>query len=83
MPHLQQSDWSDQVLKMLVPREYLNDFAINHIEELPDEWIIELVEKEDRIPNTCKNQSALFFSLHFLMMKSIAKECADFMLKCF
>ena len=59
MPHPQQSDWADQVLKMLVPQEYLNDFAINHIEELPDEWLIELVEKEDRIPDILKGKDVV------------------------
>jgi len=38
------------VLKILVPEEYLRDFDPNSIENKPYEWIIELVEKEDRIP---------------------------------
>lgn len=59
MPHAKQSDWADQVLRIFVPREYLNDFAINHIEELPDEWVIELVEKEDRIPEALKDKEAV------------------------
>jgi len=37
MPHVRQSDFSEQALKVLVPSEYLNDFEANHIEEQPQE----------------------------------------------
>jgi hypothetical protein len=60
MPHARQSDFSEQALKVLVPSEYLNDFEANHIEEQPQEWIIELVEKEDRIPAVLKGKAVVF-----------------------
>lgn len=59
MPHPRQSDFIDQAMKIFVPQEYLNDFEANHIEERPDEWIIELVEKEDRIPNVLKGKDVV------------------------
>ncbi|MEJ7766895.1 MAG: hypothetical protein WKF89_03730 [Chitinophagaceae bacterium] len=43
-------------MKMFVPQEYLNDFVVNYIKERTDEWIIELVEKEDRIPDVLKGK---------------------------
>ena len=60
MPHAKQSDFIDQAMKMFIPSEYLRDFEPNHIEELPDEWIIELVEKEDRIPDALKDKQVVF-----------------------
>ena len=33
MPHAKQSDVLDQVVKLLVPEEYLQDFYVNHISE--------------------------------------------------
>ncbi|MCW5913794.1 MAG: hypothetical protein KIT66_04225 [Chitinophagaceae bacterium] len=59
MPHAKQSDFIDQAMKMFVPVEYLQDFEPNYIEELPDEWIIELVEKEDRIPEALKGKKVV------------------------
>ena len=50
MPHSKQSDILEQVVKLLVPQEYLNDFYVNHMSENTEEWILELVEKEERIP---------------------------------
>jgi hypothetical protein len=50
MPHPRQQNLAEEVYKVLIPSEYLNDFEVNHIENKPEEWIIELVEKEDRIP---------------------------------
>ena len=35
---------------ILIPQEYLKDFDIANIEDLPSEWIIDLFEKETRIP---------------------------------
>jgi len=37
-------------LKLLIPEEYLKDFDANSVENKPTEWVIELVEKEDRVP---------------------------------
>ena len=50
MPHPRQQNLAEEVYKVLIPSEYLVDFEVNHIENKPEEWIIELVEKEDRIP---------------------------------
>jgi hypothetical protein len=50
MPKQKQSDFNEQVLKMFIPEEYLKDFEPNSIEEKPGEWLIELVEKPDRVP---------------------------------
>lgn len=57
MPHTKQSDWAEQMLRMFVPQEYLNDFEINYVEESPEEWVIELIEnikKGRRITFTTK-----------------------------
>jgi hypothetical protein len=50
MPHPRQTNLSEQAYRIFVPQEYLNDFDVNYIEEQPNEWLIELVEKEDKIP---------------------------------
>ena len=50
MPHPRQANLAEESYKIFVPEEYLVDFAVNHIENKSDEWVIELVEKEDRIP---------------------------------
>jgi hypothetical protein len=59
MPHPKQSDFIEQAMKMFVPQEYLDHFETNHIEELANEWIIELVEKEDRIPEVLKDKDVV------------------------
>ena len=50
MPHARQSNIAEEIYKVLIPSEDLADFEVNHIDNKPQEWIIELVEKEDRIP---------------------------------
>lgn len=50
MPNIKQSDFNEEVLKILIPEEYLKDFDTNSVENKPTEWVIELVEKEDRVP---------------------------------
>ncbi|MEI6533685.1 MAG: hypothetical protein WCO06_07680 [Candidatus Roizmanbacteria bacterium] len=35
---------------ILIPQEYLKDFDVANIEDHPSEWIIDLFEKETRIP---------------------------------
>ena len=50
MPHPRQSNLAEESYKIFIPEEYLVDFEVNYIENKPHEWIIELVEKEDRIP---------------------------------
>lgn|SRR5215216_1016768 len=59
MPHSKQSDWMEQMLKIFVPQEYLNDFEINYVEELQEEWVIELIEKTDRIPKALEGKEAV------------------------
>jgi hypothetical protein len=50
MPKPKQTTFNEEVLKILVPEEYLIDFEPNSVENKPQEWVIELVEKQDRIP---------------------------------
>jgi hypothetical protein len=59
MPHAKQTDFIDQAMKIFIPQEYLKDFDTNYIEEHPEEWIIELVEKEDRIPECLKGKDVV------------------------
>lgn len=59
MPHPRQSNIPEQAYRIFVPQEYLNDFEVNHIEEQPDEWLIELVEKEDRVPKELDGKEAV------------------------
>ena len=40
----------DSLSRILVPAEYLEDFEIVNIQENSQEWIVELTEKEARIP---------------------------------
>lgn len=44
---------------MFVPSEYLKDFEPNSIEERPDEWVIELVEKADRVPAALRGKEVV------------------------
>jgi hypothetical protein len=59
MPNKKQSDFNEQVLRMFVPDEYLKDFEPNSIEEKPEEWIIELIEKVDRVPVKLKGKEVV------------------------
>jgi len=59
MPNVKQSDFNEAVLKILIPEEYLKDFDANSVENKPTEWIIELVEKEDRVPQALKGKEAV------------------------
>jgi len=59
MPHPRQTNLSDHAYRIFVPQEYLNDFDVNHIEEQPSEWLIELVEKEDKIPEELKGKEVV------------------------
>ena len=59
MPHPRQQNLAEEVYKVLIPSEYLADFEENHIENKPQEWVIELVEKEDRIPKVLAGKEAV------------------------
>jgi hypothetical protein len=45
-----QQELFNQMARILVPEMYLKDFEVNSIKEQPNEWLIELIEMEDRIP---------------------------------
>lgn len=59
MPHPRQSNLAEESYKIFVPEEYLVDFEVNHIENKPQEWVIELVEKEGRIPALLAGKEAV------------------------
>jgi hypothetical protein len=59
MPHPRQQNLAEEVYKVLIPSEYLADFEVNHIDNKPQEWIIELVEKEDRIPKALSGKEVV------------------------
>lgn len=59
MPSKEQSNFNEEVLKILIPSEYLKDFDPNSVENKPDKWIIELIEKEDRIPQALVGKDAV------------------------
>lgn len=64
MPHPRQTNIAEQVYKVLIPEEYLADFDVNHIENKPTEWVIELVEKEDRIPKALAGKEVVLDGYH-------------------
>jgi hypothetical protein len=59
MPSNKQINFNDEVLKILIPEEYLKDFEPNSVENKPTEWVIELIEKEDRIPQALAGKEAV------------------------
>lgn len=59
MPNKKQTNFNEEVLKILIPAEYLEDFEPNSVENKPDEWVIELVEKEDRVPVALTGKEAV------------------------
>lgn len=59
MPNKKQTNFNEEVLKILIPAEYLEDFEPNSVENKPDEWVIELVEKEDRVPEALTGKEAV------------------------
>lgn len=59
MPSNKQVNFNEEVLKILIPEEYLKDFEPNSVENKPTEWVIELIEKEDRIPQALAGKEAV------------------------
>jgi hypothetical protein len=59
MPHARQQNLAEEVYKVLIPSEYLADFEVNHIDNKPQEWVIELIEKEERIPKALAGKEAV------------------------
>lgn len=51
MPNKRQTNLTEEVYKILIPEEYLKDFEVNSVSNHPEEWVIELVEKAERIPS--------------------------------
>jgi hypothetical protein len=47
---LPSSDLSLSIYKILIPPDFLLDFDVHTVEELPTEWRITLHEKEERVP---------------------------------
>ena len=43
-------DITEKIARILVPLEILEDFNIVEVQELNNEWIIELEEKAERVP---------------------------------
>lgn len=59
MPHPRQTNLAEESYKILIPEEYLADFEVNYIENKPQEWIIELVEKEEKIPKELQGKEVV------------------------
>ena len=59
MPHPRQINLAEESYKILIPEEYLADFEVNHIENKPQEWVIELVEKEEKIPKELQGKAVV------------------------
>ena len=59
MPRNKQVNLNEEVLKILIPEEYLKDFEPNSVENKPTEWVIELIEKEERIPQALAGKEAV------------------------
>ena len=59
MPHLRQPNIAEEIYKVLVPAEYLEDFELTHVENKQEEWVLELVEKEDRVPKALLGKSVV------------------------
>jgi hypothetical protein len=59
MPQPKQTDFSEQLIKVFVPEEYLTNFEPQHISNKPDCWMIELIEKEDKIPEALKDKEVV------------------------
>lgn len=48
-----------QMSKILMPEEYLRDFEVSSIKEQPNEWLIELKEKSDKVPATLQGKDVV------------------------
>lgn len=45
--------------RILIPEEYLKDFKVSKIQETPNEWLIELTEKEEKIPEELEGKDVV------------------------
>lgn len=59
MPHPRQSKLAEEIYKVLIPAEYLEDFELTHVESKQAEWVLELVEKEDCVPKALLGKSVV------------------------
>lgn len=50
---------TDKLAQVLVPEEILHDFIVVDVQELKNEWIIELEEKADRIPESLQGKDVV------------------------
>ena len=54
-----QADLLATMSTILIPEEYLKDFEVSDIENRPSEWVIDLIEKEDRVPEVLKGKGVV------------------------
>ena len=52
-------DLLKQLSSILVPKEILVDFEITNIEERPFEWVVDVTEKEERVPMILKGKQVV------------------------
>lgn len=55
----QPEDLLSSMASILIPKEYLENFEVSDVEEKSSEWIITLIEKEDRIPDVLSGKAAV------------------------
>jgi len=53
------TDLLNQMSSILVPKEILADFEITNIDERPGEWVVDLTEKEERVPIILKGKQVV------------------------
>ena len=56
---LTQEDLLGSLATILIPKEYLEDFEVSNVEDKPSEWVITLVEKEDRVPKMLSGKASV------------------------
>ena len=52
-------DITEKIARVLVPQEILADFIVVDVEERSNEWIIDLEEKTDRIPDSLQGKDVV------------------------
>jgi hypothetical protein len=50
---------TDKLAQVLVPKEILEDFIVVDVQEFSDEWLIELEEKVDRVPDNLQGKDVV------------------------
>jgi len=59
IPKHSQENLFGSLASILIPKEYLEHFEVNNVEEKPSEWVIILREKEERIPPALSGRSVV------------------------